>query len=108
MRFQSVASITDAIIADYNGYILNPENVEVRLILGIVPEAVGNSVRKQLLEVYFALSTYEVTRARETILRLVTDPDFEVKARQATGRYFKEFLRARVAQLLGEKGIRDA
>ena len=108
MKIQSVDSMADAIIADFNGYILNVGNPEIRKILAIMPNAVGNPVRKDLLPAYLALSTYNVSLAREIILRLITDPEFEDKARRATGRFFRTYLEERVKALLRSGGRDDA
>ncbi len=103
LKIQSVETMADAIIADFNGYILNANNADVRKILEIMPEAVGNPVRKALLGVYFALSTYEIRTARQTILELITDPEFELKSRRTTGRYFRAFLQERVQAILASR-----
>lgn len=108
LKFQSVDSMTDAIIADFNGYILNARNHEIRSILEIMPAAVGNPVRKDLLSAYFALTTYDVSKAREIIFDLITDPEFEVKARGSTGHFFREYLETRVKSLLKVEGYTDA
>lgn len=108
LKFQSVDSMTDAIIADFNGYILNVGNTEIRSILDIMPAAVGNPVRKDLLSAYLALSTYNVSLARSIIFRLITDPEFESKARRSTGRFFRVYLEERVKALLASKETHDA
>lgn len=100
--------MTDAIIADFSGYILNVGNTEIRRILNIMPDAVGNPVRKDLLSAYFALSTYNVALAREIILHLITDPEFENNARRSTGRFFRAYLEERVKALLHSQENGDA
>lgn len=108
LKMQSVETMTDAIIADFQGYILNVENPEVQRIMRAMPKALGNPIRRDLLLAYFALSTLDIRRARELILAVVTDPEFEVKSRLTTGRYFRAFLEERVASLLKGKGQRNA
>lgn len=100
LKIQSVDNMTDAIIADFNGYILNLRSEEIRRILHCMPAAVGNPLRKDLLSAYLALSTYNVSTARRIILDLLTDPDFESKARRTTGRFFRAYLEERVQALL--------
>lgn len=108
LKIQSVDNMSDAIIADFNGYILNIGNSEIRDILDIIPAAVGNPVRKDLLSAYLALSTYKVSSAREIIFRLITDPEFESKARRTTGRFFRAYLEERVKALLHSRNSGDA
>lgn len=108
LKIQSVDSMTDAIIADFNGYILNIGNAEIRSILSIMSDAVGNPVRKNLLSAYLALSTYNVSLARNIIFGLITDPDFEANAHRKTGRFFRAYLEERVKALLRLKEIGDA
>lgn len=103
LKIQSVESMTSAIIADFNGYILNPKNPEIRRILEIMPSAVGNPIRKSLLSIYFALSTYRVSEARQSVFDIITDPDFDYKARRVTGRYFYQYLEERVKSLLSDE-----
>lgn len=103
LKIQSVENMTDAIISDFNGYILNVENAEIRSILGVLPAAVGNPVRKDLLSAYLALSTYNVPRAREIILSMIIDPEFENKARRTTGRFFRAYIEERVQAVLQAK-----
>lgn len=100
LKIQSVDNMTDAIIADFSGYILNLRSPEIRRILQSMPAAVGNPLRKDLLSAYLALSTYDVSRARGIILDLLTDPEFESKARRTTGRFFRAYLEERVQALL--------
>jgi hypothetical protein len=104
LKIQSVENMTDAIIADFGGYILNARNPEIRAILAVMPDAVGNPVRKELLSAYLALSTWDVSKARATILRLITDPEFQSKARRTTGQFFRAYLEKRVAALLASSG----
>jgi len=105
LKIQSVDNMTEAIIADFSGYILNLRSPEIRRILQSIPAAVGNPLRKDLLSAYLALSTYEVSRARGIILDLLTDSEFESKARQITGRFFREYLEERVRALLLTLGV---
>lgn len=108
LKIQSVENSTDAIIADFSGYILNVGNPEIRSILKIMPDAVGNPVRKNLLSAYLALSIYDVSLARRIIFDLITDPEFESKARRMTGRFFRSYLDERVKALLHQKETVDA
>jgi histidine kinase/DNA gyrase B/HSP90-like ATPase len=107
LKIQSVNTMTDAIIADFQGYILNVDNPEVRRIMQAMPDALGNPIRRDLMLAYFALSTLDIGRARKLILDVVTDPEFDAKSSLTTGRYFRAFLEERVASLLKAKERRD-
>jgi hypothetical protein len=104
LKIQSVDTMTQAIIADFNGYILNVDNVEIQRVLQVIPDAVGNPIRKDLLAAYLALSTYDVSRARTIIFGLLTDTEFEKKVHRKTGRHFRDYLERRVQALL-RKGV---
>ena len=108
LKIQSVENMTDAIVADFNGYILNLRNDEIRRILKILPVAVGNPIRKALLSAYLALSTYNVSVARNIIYDLLVDADFERNASRTTGRYFRAYLEQRVLALLAAQETCDA
>jgi hypothetical protein len=104
LKIQSVDNMTDGIIADFSGYILNLQSPEIRHILESMPASVGNPLRRDLLSAYLALSIYDVSRARSLIFGLITDPDFENKARRTTGRFFRAYLAERVKALLQTAG----
>ena len=108
LKIQSVDTMTDAIIADFNGYILNARSTEIRSILEVMPAAVGNPVRKDLLAAYLAMSTYNISVAREIIFNLITDPEFESKARRTTGHFFRAYLDERVQALLLKQEMGNA
>ena len=103
LKIQSVDTITDAVIADFSGYILNSQNPEIRKILSVIPDAVGNPIRKDLISAYLSLSIYEIEATRNILFELIVDSDFESKARQITGKLFHRYLSGKVAALLGKE-----
>ena len=103
LKIQSVDTITDAVIADFSGYILNLQNEEIRHILSVIPDAVGNPIRKNLISAYLALSTYDIEATRNLLLEMIIDPEFEAKARQITGKLFRRYLTDKVAAMVGEE-----
>lgn len=107
LKIQSVDTITDAVIADFSGYILNARNQEIRDILGVIPDAVGNPIRKNLISAYLSLSTYDIEATRNTLFEMIVDEDFGTKARQVTGRLFHKYLSDKVAEMLGEEDGQD-
>lgn len=104
LKIQSVDNITDAVIADYNGYILNSDNDEIRQILLAIPDAVGNPIHKGIISAYFAFSAYDFTKTRSILLELIADPHFRSKARLVTGHFFHKYLTDRIRALLTETG----
>ena len=107
LKIQSVDTIADAVIADFSGYILNSRNQEIRDILTVIPDAVGNPIRKNLISAYLALSTYDIETTRNVLFEMIVDPDFDTKARQATGKLFYRYLSGKVADMLGEESSQD-
>ena len=103
LKIQSVDIIADAVIADFSGYILNSRNQEIRDILAVIPDAVGNPIRKNLISAYLSLSTYDIEATRNALFEMIVDPDFDTKARQVTGKLFYKYLSDKVADMLGEE-----
>ena len=103
LKIQSVDTITDAVIADFSGYILNSRNQEIRDILAVIPDAVGNPIRKDLIAAYLSLSTYDIEATRNTLFEMIVDKGFDSKARQVTGRLFHRYLKEKVAEMLAEE-----
>ena len=107
LKIQSVDAVTDAVIADFNGYILNSRNQEIRDIISVIPEAVGNPIRKNMISAYLSLSTYDIEKARDTLFEMIVDPEFHMKARQVTGRLFHRYLSDRLSDMLGDEDGQD-
>ena len=103
LKIQSVETIKDAVIADFNGYILNSRNKEIRDIISVIPQAVGNPIHKNLISAYLSLSTYDIENARGILFGMIVDREFHIKARQITGKLFHRYLSDKVADMLGEE-----
>ena len=100
LKIQSVDAVAEAVIADFNGYILNSKNEDIQQILAIIPDAVGNPIRKNIVAAYFSLSVYDVVKSRKILYDLIVDKDFHSKARQLTGKYFRLYLTDKIQNLL--------
>ena len=107
LKIQSVDAVAEAVIADFNGYILNSKNEEIQQIMAIIPDAVGNPIRKNIIAAYFSLSVYDVVKSREILYDLIVDKDFHSKARQVTGKYFHLYLAEKIRDLLQTEGVED-
>lgn len=80
---------------------MNFSSEEAKEILKIIPEVVGNPVRRQLLKIYLDLdSAYGTISAQKKIKDLLTDPDLHEKAQLSTSPLLKEFLTNKVNKLL--------
>lgn len=55
----------ERVIRDFAGRLLNTSHGAVREILQILPDAVGNPVRKALLQAYMDIETFALSRAQE-------------------------------------------
>lgn len=107
LKIQSVDAVTDAVIADFNGYILNSRNQEIRGIMSVIPEAVGNPIRKNMISAYLSLSTYDIEKARDILFEMIVDPEFHMKARQVTGKLFHRYLSDKVSDMLDDEDEQD-
>ena len=107
LKIQSVDTVAEAVIADFNGYILNSKNQEIQQILAIIPDAVGNPIRKSIIAAYLSLSEYDVVKSRKILYELIVDKDFHSKARQLTGKYFHLYLAKKIRDLLQTEGEED-
>ena len=107
LKIQSIDRIAAGVVQDYNGYILNADNDDIQRILQTVPDAVGNPIRKGIIAAYFSLAAYDITKAREILLELITDHEFRIKARSETGKLFREYLSHRIREILPEKETLD-
>ena len=108
LKIQSVASVSAGVVQDYNGYILNAAHEDIRRILRTVPDAVGNPIRKGIIAAYFSLVVYDLTKARDILMDLITDNEFMTKARSTTGNLFRTYLVDKIEDMLSDKDDRDA
>jgi hypothetical protein len=104
LKFVSIPNRDERVVRDFSGRLLNYSNPEIRKILEILPETVGNPIRRQVLQAYLDLTTFNLGRAREVLLSILTDPDFDEKAQLVTGALLKTYLDRRIKAMLEEKG----
>jgi Histidine kinase-, DNA gyrase B-, and HSP90-like ATPase len=91
----------DRVIRDFaGGRLLNCSHAEVREVLAYLPDAVGNPVRKALLQIYMDVQTYKFDTARLKAKELLTMPDLAEQAQLMTGVYLREFLQEKLRPLL--------
>jgi hypothetical protein len=92
LKLIAIHGLEDRVLRDFTGRLLNCCNEEVREILRILPDAVGNPVRRLLLQIYMDLQSYRLDDARQRAKQLLTMPDLAEQAQLTTGRLLKEFL----------------
>lgn len=90
------------VIRDVTGRLLNCSHPEIREILRALPDAVGNPVKRALLQAYMDLDTWHIEAARRKIMQLFVATDLSDKAQLSTGKYLREFLQEQVDSLLSE------
>lgn len=93
-------SSSDAVIRDYAGRLLNSSNEEIKQILTILPEAVGNPIRNALLQIYLDLSNYRFESARQQAKQLLLDAELHEKAQLSTGPLLRKYLAEKLNPLL--------
>lgn len=92
----------DRVVRDFAGRILNSAHAEVRKVLQTLPSAVGNPIRRALIQAYMDLSNQQIADARERILNLLTQDDLEDQAALRGGPLQREYLRGKVAEMLSD------
>ena len=102
IKFASLPSSAERVVRDYNGRLLNFAHPEIRQILQLLPETMGNPIRRKLLQAYMDVTTYNFGRARSTLAAILTDPQFEQLCQLKTGALLEEYLRGKVEKMLGE------
>lgn len=91
---------SQSVIRDYSGRLLNAAHPEVAEVLRTLPDAFGNPIKRALLQVYMDLANLQFSDARERILNLLVDAEFDEKARLKGGEFHREFLRQELTTLL--------
>lgn len=102
LRFVVLNTLQDRVIRDYAGRLLNCANPEVQEILRILPDAVGNPLRRVLLQIYMDINNYQLDSARRQIKQLLVAPDLAEQAQLTTGRLLRDYLRRRLRVLAGD------
>ncbi len=90
------------VIRDVSGRLLNCSHPEVREILRALPDAVGNPIKRVLLQAYMDLDTWHIDNARKRIRQLLVAPDLSEQAQLSTGKYLREYLEEQLESLLSE------
>ena len=70
----------DRVLRDFAGRLLNCRNPEIREILRFIPDAIGNPVRRVLLQIYMDLDSYRLEEARQKTRQLLTMTDLAEQA----------------------------
>lgn len=97
----------NAVLRDFAGRLLNCNHPEVREVLRYLPEAVGNPVRRALLQTYMDLYSYQIESARQRTRQLLTMEDLSEQAQLTTGEFLREFLQSLLRPLIELPEKRD-
>jgi hypothetical protein len=101
LKLVSFEGSDDRVLRDVSGgRLLNCSHAEVREVLAFLPDAVGNPIRKALLQIYMDLQNYNLDSARLKAKELLTMPDLAEQAQLTTGVYLREFLQEKLQPLL--------
>ena len=90
----------DRVIRDYAGRLLNCANEEVKDIRGVLPDAVGNPVKRALLQIYMDIDNFRFDQARRQVKKLLLDPELHELAQLSTGSLSRDYLRQKLERLL--------
>jgi Histidine kinase-, DNA gyrase B-, and HSP90-like ATPase len=90
----------DRVLRDYAGRLLNCRNPEIREILRFIPDAIGNPVRRVLLQIYMDLDSYRLEEARQKTRQLLTMADLADQAQLSTGDLLRSFLEDKLRPLV--------
>lgn len=99
LKLAEVSGSSERVVRDYTARILNIRHPEVKEILQKLPKWISNPVRLDLLRVYMRLATWDIYSARDIIVGLLLDDEFEEKAQISTGHLFSEYLTAKINSL---------
>jgi hypothetical protein len=91
----------DRVLRDFAGRLLNSRHPEVQEVLKTLPDAVGNPVRRMLLQIYIDLEVYRFSEARRKTKELLTMTNLSEQAQLKTGQFLREFLSAKMQKILG-------
>ncbi len=95
-----VETSAQRVIRDYTGRFLNAAHPEVAEILEAIPDALGNPIRRKLLNAYMALTYYGLSEARSLIKELLLDPGLEENSQLKTGQLLADHLRHKLKDIL--------
>jgi hypothetical protein len=103
LNLVTLAGTQDRIVRDYAGRLVNCAHPEVREILAMLPDSVGNPVWRDLLQIYMDIDNYYVEKAQRTVKKLLVSKDLHEQAQIPTGRLLTEYLRVKLTPLLAEE-----
>lgn len=103
LKLVPLPDTADRVVRDYAGRLLNCAHPEVREILRILPDAVGNPVRRALLQAYIDIDNYRPNQARQRIKELLTATDLHQQAQLTTGRLTRDYLQKKLQPLIGDE-----
>lgn len=84
---------TEEVLRDFDGRLLNASNPNVREVLRLMPDFVGNPIRMAMLQAYFDLLQYRSSEARQRLRQLLLDPHFTEKAQLENYPLLRDYLR---------------
>jgi hypothetical protein len=100
LKLVNLEGFHDRVLRDVAGRLLNCRNSEIRELLEILPDAVGNPVRRALLKIYLDIESYRLTDARQEIKTLLLLPDLAEQAQLTTGQFLRAFIQTKLDRLL--------
>jgi hypothetical protein len=100
LKFVLLDGSTERILRDQTGRLLNCRNPEIRDILQSLPDAIGNPVRRLLLQIYMDVENYRFSAAQQKIKKLLTMPDLAEQSQLTTGECLRGYLQRKLRALL--------
>ncbi len=100
LKLVALDGFQDRVLRDFAGRLLNCRNPEIREILRFIPDAIGNPVRRVLLQIYMDLDSYRLEEARQKTRELLTMTDLADQAQLSTGELLRTFLERKLRPLI--------
>ena len=103
LRFAKVPDSNRRVVTDPSGVkYLNTNNATIRRLLGVIPEAVSNPLRRRLLQIYLGLEDFRLAETRDLIMELLEGDDLAALAVTETAVLTKGVVRQSIEKLLKE------
>jgi len=103
LNLVTLAGTQDRVVRDYAGRLVNCAHPEVREILAMLPDSVGNPVWRDLLQIYMDIDNFALERAQQAVKKLLVSKDLHEQAQIPTGRLLSEHLRAKLTPLIQDR-----
>ena len=101
LRFAEVGDSRRRVVTDSAGIkYLNLKNPDVRRVLAAVPAAIGNPLRRRLLDAYLKLEEYQFAAVRAVLVELLAAEDLEALASGTNAPFTERYVDALVKDLL--------